>query len=286
MMKKSPHVVTSVPDIFDISIYENCSSWGLKEWSEELSGRSFMNDFYRMLEEGTLTDSNREYYLTQAEKFLLYPIKNHGPKFELFLSPIIDQSAEELFKGHHILSDRRYRDWVKKMEDTSKYGDQVLHGIKDVDDQEVCRNVHEFISTPAWKVHRDSLGSNERFFIGVDLRASDDYLLKQFKSWITKTRKEANINNASIRLFDETKLDQWHEDCLLPYLDLSFWAAANSITISSNEMEVALFPGRTKGVPGERVRRTIAPKALSLISKETIYALNTQLRTYQCAIPE
>lgn len=275
--------IKSVPDDFDISIYDVCALWGLKDWVAELSARSFMGYVFAKKREGKLTDELRSSYVEQAEKFLLTPLQNFRPQPDIYLSPLMDQSADEFFGGHRVLSDSRYRAWVQRMEDTEKHGDLVEDGDLEFD-EEICRNVREYLSSPAWKVHRDSLGQVKRFFIGVDLNASDDYLVKQFRSWIAKTRAEANIEPKQW-LFSDKRFEKWHKERLLPYLDLTFWAIINRKKIKPADMEESFFKGRYFGVPGEHVTKKVAKEAVKLISNETLYALNVELRTYGCVMP-
>ena len=276
--------INSVPDDFDISIYDVCASWGLKDWVEELSARSFMSYVFAKERERKLTDELRGSYVEQAELLLLTPLRSIPPIPDIYLSPLMDQSAEEFFRGHRVLSDSRYRAWVQRMEDAEKFGDLVEDGDLDLD-EEICRNVREYLSSPAWKIHRDSLGQVKRFFIGVDLNATDDYLVKQFRSWIARTRAEANIKPKQW-LFSDKRFEKWHKDRLLPYLDLTFWAIINRKKLSPADVEENFFPDRLTGFPGEYVTKKVAKEAIKLISDETLYALNVELRTYGCAIPE
>lgn len=72
----------------------------------------------------------------------------------------------------------------------------------------------------------------------------------------------------------------------LPYLDLTFWAIINRKKIKPADMEESFFKGRYFGVPGEHVTKKVAKEAVKLISDETLYALNVELRTYGCVMPE
>ncbi len=276
-------VVNTVPEEFDISIYDICLSWRLEDWAAELSARWFMRDVFSKEREGKLTDELRSSYVEQAELLLLTPLRSLHPKPDIYLSPIMDQSAEEFFRGHSVLSDSRYRAWVRRMEDTEKYGDLVGDGDQDFG-EDISRNVHEYLSSPAWKIHRDSLGTVKRFFIGVDLNAPDDYLVHQFRSWIAKTRAEANIEPKQW-LFSDKRFAKWHKDRLLPYLDLTFWAIINRHKISPADMEEEFFSDRFDGFSGEYVTKKVAKEAIKLISEETLYALSVELRTYPCVMP-
>ncbi|WP_203468286.1 DUF6387 family protein [Dechloromonas sp. TW-R-39-2] len=222
-------------------------------------------------------------FITEARWHI--PQSKTGPAMDIPLVPCVIEWFKELFElaGNSVyVLPARLRTWVQRMEDTEKHGDLVLDGDLEFD-EEICRNVHEYLSSPAWKIHRDSLGQVKRFFIGVDLNASDDYLVKQFRSWIAKTRAEADIEPKQW-LFSDKRFEKWHKDRLLPYLDLTFWATINHKKIKPADMEEILFQGKFDGFPGENVTKKIAKEAVKLISDATLYALNVELRTYECVM--
>ena len=278
-MKNRKVLQSVVPEYFDVTIYDACKDWSLKIWAEELSSRWYMRDVLEKEEKSKLTDEIRAVNKLRSDKLIERPLNNRELYPRPFLPSVIDQSAEEFFRGHLVIEDRRYKDWVVRMLCAEKFGDEVLDGSSDVSEW-VHDAVNEFYSAPAWKVHRDSLvsRSHERFFVGVDLRASDDHLVSQFKSWIKRTRSEANVN-AIEDTFNKKSLYEWHENRLLPYLDLAFWGAVNNKIITNAAMEDALFPGNCHGAVGDRIRKKTAPMARTLIQEDFITALQLQVRS-------
>ena len=116
--------------------------------------------------------------------------------------------------------------------------------------------------------------------ISVNLGASDDLLNKEFKDWIKKTRKEANISQIRRSYFDNDFQD-WHLQRLLPYLDLMFWAETHKKSFTQAQIGLTLFPNNYDGNSGEKVRKTIIPNAEKLISDEVVLALTRQAHNFQ-----
>ena len=278
-MKKRKIQQSVVPDSFDVTRYDVCKSWSLEVWAKELSSRWYMREIFEKEERSELTDELRAVNKGRSEKLIERPLNNRELYPRPFRPSIIDQSAEEFFRGHLVIEDRKYEDWVNRMLCAEKFGDEVLDGESDVSD-EVHDAVITFYSTPAWKVHRDSFvsRSHERFFVGIDLRASDDHLVSQFKSWIKRTRSVANVH-AKEGAFNQKSLYEWHVYRLLPYLDLAFWGAVNNKKITNETMEDALFPGNRLGAVGDRIRKKIAPLARTLIQEDFLTALQLQVRS-------
>lgn len=281
-MKKEKFPSSNVPKDFDVSIYDICNSWTLKDWALEIEHRSFMANIFREAREQTIAEDILNSLKPQADMLIQQPLKNGRTNPNVYFSPIMDQSAEDFFMGHHVINNRRYKDWVASMQLADLYGDDIDGGDTSFS-EEIYQSVHKFNSTPAWKVRRDACGADgymdEKFFISVNLKATEEYLVKQFKEWINKTRKDAKVEKVA-RLIDEKDIHRWHNNRLLPYLDLAFWNLANRKIITYADMEGALFPNQTLS-EGERIRKTVAPNALTLISKEFIYVLHVQLRSYE-----
>lgn len=278
-MNAKPPTYDSIPDYFDITIYDVCGSWGMSEWIRELSSRRYMDCVFEKAKKNELTDEFLDKYLEFANRRISMPLKHQNAYPELCLSPIVDQLASDFFEGYFAVRNPRYRNWVARMHCAEDCADEMAMNEECV--IEPKREIfNEYHTTPAWKVHRDAgyTNSDERFFIGVDLRAPDDYLVDQFKSWINKTREEAGIKSVK-RLFGDKDLNQWHRNRYLPFLDIYFWLLVNRKKINFYEIEAELFPNRD---PGDRVRKTILKNAVKLVSGDFIFALRVQQREYSC----
>lgn len=278
-MKKKQTSVNNILDKFDRSTYDDCAKWGLKEWASALTARSYMDVFFHHGSGDEITDGMAQYYRGKAMDILANPLGHQSFEFDrLFLSPIVDQSVAEFFSGYDAMSDLRFFEWAIR----KQYADNDYDDVEDFDvdlDEEICSGVRKFHTTPAWKMKRQVLGDTGRFFIGVDLGASDEFLVDQFKFWLKKTRVEAHVKPIR-RLFNENDFSDWHCEHLLPYLDLTFCSKVFKEQITQEKMAKLLFPYEEKRDSVARVRRTISVNALKLVSDEYVSALNTQLRTY------
>ena len=263
----------------DCKAYDACDKWGLKEWASALTARSYMDAFFRSSSKDQKTDGMATYYMEKAGELLANPLEHQSFELNrLFLSPIVDQSAADFFGGYDAMLDLRFSEWVIR----KRYADNDCDDDDDIDpylNENIGSSVQKFHTTPAWKMKLQVLGDTGRFFIGVDLGASDEFLEEQFKSWLKKTRADANVR-AIRRQFNKVHFKNWHFDRLLAYLDLSFCCKVHNQRVTHEQMANWLFPDEVEMDPVDRVRRTISVNALKLVSVEYISALNTQLRTY------
>lgn len=278
-MKKKPTSEKSILAKFDRSAYKDCAKWGLKEWASALTARSYMDAFFHQRSGDEITDGMDQYYREKAGELLANPLGHQSLEVDrLFLSPIVDQSVAEFFRGHDAMSDRRFYKWAIR----KQYADNDYDDAEEIDlnlSEKICSGVHKFHTTPAWKMKYQVLGDTGRFFIGVDLGASDEFLVDQFKFWLKKTRVEADVKPIRC-MFNDNHFGDWHREHLLPYLDLTFCSEIYKEKLTQEEMAKLLFPFEEKRDSVARIRRTISTKALKLVSQEYVSALNTQMRTY------
>lgn len=278
-MKKKPTSEKSILAKFDRSAYKDCAKWGLKEWASALTARSYMDAFFHHSSGDELTDGMAQYYLGKAGDLLADPLRHQSFECDrLFLSPIVDQSVAEFFRGHDAMSDRRFFEWaIRKW-----YADNDYDDVEDFDldlGEEISSGVHKFNTTPAWKMKHKVLGDTGRFFIGVDLGASDEFLVNQFRCWLKNIRKNADVPPIR-RLFNANHFSDWHCNRLLPYLDLTFCCKVYKEKVTHEEIAKLLFPFEEQRDSTTRLRRTVSTNALKLVSEEYVSALNTQLSTY------
>ncbi|WP_288356489.1 DUF6387 family protein [uncultured Cycloclasticus sp.] len=115
-------------------------------------------------------------------------------------------------------------------------------------------------------------------FALVDLAVPSSILEKDFKSWIEEQRQQLNINARKIQL-TKTKLRDWHNSMVLPYIDLIKWHELNKTKITDSEMGKILFPitHQNDCEVGEKIKRTTRKKhAQNILSKSNLRALVAQ----------
>jgi hypothetical protein len=120
-----------------------------------------------------------------------------------------------------------------------------------------------------------SVSSEGPTHVVMDLSATDEQILSDFRHWLSAFRKVIGIT-APVRNFDERHFKDWIDNQVLPYTDLTLWAKANNTIITQNTLGEALFPDADSVDTTERVRRTVKPKAEHLLREETARALQYQ----------
>ena len=308
-MKLRTFNVQDIPKNFDLSKYDVCASWELAEWRAALSHRYTLkvlsemspDDWRHESEEGDgwtfndVADWTVAHFDDPLPSGLLEPLVKEkwvstgfdeplvlverSPQFlPPAASPIQDLTAFDYYAGLFDLNDERY-------EGTNALAATVN---QEWDDEWSQEQASEFFvaqaklrETPAWRIHRQANPYEDQFCVRVDLGTSDDNLLKGFKAWLKATRAAADIPRIT-RDFDAADFSDWHEKRLLPYIDLDLWARAHDGKLTLPVLGYVLFPDEperaaVRGVESV-LRRTVAPAAQMLLSKEMISALSIQAR--------
>lgn len=118
----------------------------------------------------------------------------------------------------------------------------------------------------------------DQAMIGVNLLLPDRVLVEQFKSYLPLLREECGAELFSEK-WHQPDFAEWARLGVLPYLDLMIWAQEEDKKITYQVLEEAIFPSR-EGSEG-RVRKTTAPKAEQLMSRESLALLRAQVMREQ-----
>lgn len=112
-------------------------------------------------------------------------------------------------------------------------------------------------------------------FAQIDITASDEHLIEDFKMWLKDTRALIKIE-AQPHKFTETDMADWHTKRVLPYIDLTVWAKLKGVDITQQEIGIVLFPDDFNISLSDRVRRTVKPLAEKLLKFSTVGAISAQ----------
>lgn len=287
-MKRKSNII-DLPSEFKLAEYKKCALWGLKEWTAALSIRSSIRQTWRLVclegKDKDVPDKIMNFVREASIRILSNPsdtnlevyLFNSKPSYKIQF-PIRDQSPAEYFSAAFTFNhDSRYSEWVNR----ATYIQHEYRDFNDDHNEKLDREENLFYNTPAWKMHESSAAGGfsldtHSLFIAVDLRASDDELVFEFKKWLSKTRSELGITPKN-RLFTADDFADWHSDRLLQYLDITFWAMTRNVNFTNEELSRMIFP--QGGCNESRMRRTIRLNALQIISDEYMLALNNQLHT-------
>lgn len=123
--------------------------------------------------------------------------------------------------------------------------------------------VHRVLSTPQVNA-----------LLGINLLLPDKELVKRFKANLPVLRKECGAALFSEK-WHQPDFAEWARLGVLPYLDLLIWGKEHDAKIPYRVMEEVIFLTCEEGSE-DRVRKTTAPKAKKLISKESLTFLRAQ----------
>jgi len=112
--------------------------------------------------------------------------------------------------------------------------------------------------------------------INVDLNAPDKLLVDEFKKWLHLTRDDLGIKPPKTSAYTQQDYDAWYSKKLIPYLLLYTWHQTLNIKVAFHEYGKILFPDEFNVDLSEKIRKTIHPQALDLLSTATIYSLEVQ----------
>ena len=118
-----------------------------------------------------------------------------------------------------------------------------------------------------------SLINDGTLHVEVDLSVSDELVLADFKSWLRAARKEFKMPARSE--FSAAATQRWVTGRVLPYLDLTLWAALENVTIPEEIMQHALYGDDS--IPDGKVPRTTKKNADQLIHPLVLQKMLVQI---------
>ncbi len=184
---------SDLPKSFDLKKYEACATFSAAEWYNNLKVRG--------LQRSTATD-HREYFLDGlrggADHILMYPILaprelkegDGGYLKTVSRSQVRDQTAFELLTGNWVIDD--YGDSAHQYRDAFAIVDRETYGEAKYDD--AATRAYDALEVPAWKMLNDvGIGIFGSVAVNVDLFASEEKLVDDFRAWLRVTREALNI---------------------------------------------------------------------------------------------
>ncbi|WP_250489903.1 DUF6387 family protein [Caballeronia sp. INML2] len=265
-----------LPSDFSLEKYEQCAKWTVEEWWRALSYRYPVHLLAKQYpedvieEEDWTLDDRVEFLRDHAANFISNPLPEKRDDYR----PFAYGADEPLIRD---LTGRDYQDAPS----TLKKWKEAINEAEYLRPSERADAIDGLRETPAWEIHREIDGFENVFRIEVDLAASDDDLLREFMAWLKRIRSEAEMSKIP-RSFGPADFVKWHEKRLLPYLDLSLWAAMHGGHLSYSVIGHALFPDEPLRGPQMRavepmIQRTVKPQARALLHPEVCRVLGRQV---------
>lgn len=253
------------PEWFDLEKYSGSERLDAREWSHQLLVRYFI------LHDPEWYSSSRQ----QVRKLGIvpcpktYPVNKAGKKIpgwkyqELRQGNVWSLDCISAYENVEYLSEG-----MKKTCESAYaaiYGDTAT-GIE--------YDLVEKVSKPVdIDVFEKELPLDRCLHVVVDIEATDEQVVSDFKNWLKEARKYFDCDN--MKRFTSADSRAWSEACVLPYLDLMDWITENQLQVSQNELGKWLFPDSNIDTT-EKIRKGTKPLAKRLLRSSFISSLRMQ----------
>lgn len=260
----------SVISNFDVALYATCEKWGIQEWTLAIQHRLVLE---AVLEHrARIGGSSAEPGFDQLVSALLRPIRRHPTDLtyvnqELtYVAPTIrDMTVSDLASFEADYRAAQIPDFWESAEDAV------------VDEQSSPCNIDDLSLD-----HILYRPTDDQVAIVVDLKKTDDDIVKEFKCWLKQKRNKAKpkVGQKKWARFDEGHLAKWHRYQLLACIDLKLQVKAIDELEQLTEKIICntIFPDTKLDQQDQidRIQSTILPWIDRVLNYRTLSALVTQ----------
>lgn len=279
----------TAPTWFNLDNYSDSANFTSKEWAYEIDRR--ITSFLDITEPnkpisflGVTSRNINDIPTKQAYKFFdhlkNYPLINKNSR-----NTILDRfitlratkggrkfaSIEELseFQAYSFLFDSDRKKEIEK--DYLFIHSPRINESIDQDDhvEQKIKIVHKY-SQPIADLQK-WVGTK---FLEINLDASNELILEEFKDWLVQTR--SNSNEGIKRRFSSADFEDWSSSRLLPYWDLTTIATMENSIIPFHVLGKILFPDEYEVDLAERIRKITKKKCQYLFTHKVVVALYAQ----------
>ena len=132
--------------------------------------------------------------------------------------------------------------------------------------------------TPEFLYNLDNYHSDRpQALVAVDIDASEDRLIADFRKFLAESKSRLGLHQQK-RSFSSLDFEKWSELKVLEYLDLLLWHRYCGTSFTHQEIGVCLYPDEFHISLDDRIRRTVRPRALNMISSAFLAAITSQER--------
>lgn len=284
--KKKLNRLSDIPSWFDIRKYDNALSYGLKEWHEQIKARSELYDFIEIE-----TNYNK---MTSIDA-----IKNWENLMKTY--PIFEKNDDkvlEMLKYFDNIDFREnttesVRDFsasdLKNINQAIDFDDELSSYCKNSMSKEMQLNVKTAVNLGKTSIllHKNVCNfiSQKAVALTVNLEVTDEQLVIEFKSWLKLARTNFNCH-ATEEMFTSNDFSKWCEYAVLPYFDLTTWAALHGKEVTQDLMAEVLFPDALKPLDplkkpfgrGPRTARETRIRSAQIFNRNTVNAMYAQVQ--------
>ena len=263
------------PEWFNLENYKNVNDAELEQWGNNFAYRldiyMWLDESFHLLSDTEENKDNIEAGLTVCkEKGFITFNENNNDTEVLNIPPLIkDLTLGDIEIGLLNNGQESITKILKNLES--------LDFSNGIFDQMIAEKSHEAIISEDADLNKIHISNSSNYydFVSVDLTAPVPDIMKEFKSWVVKKKKEyGNIARKNITAED---IRIWRDSKIIPYLDLLLWHKQQEKKMPSDFIVGSwIFP--EKHLNGEsQLREKTKPMFKKITSKHFMAYLSGQI---------
>lgn len=259
---------SDLPSSFSIAKYQSTNDFGIADWVVNLEMRVFCAFMVSLVDRDSASEWDCKAFSDQILETPIYSAsgfeKNPGLRKYVSSSHVRDMTVSDFYFGDRKHQGDRFEKYI-----------QAFDRYVDAPNGEAPED-KALVEQPLWRAY-EAVGIDDDRNVGlyVDLHGTEEKIVEDFRSWLRSISEERGIRTPK-RTFDKRDFQGWCSSQLLPYLDLTNWAAARGTQISQQVLGTALFPEEYDVALSERIRKVVAPAARSIAHESFTDALRSQ----------
>jgi len=215
-----------IPEWFDLENYCEINNFSIMDWYLQIARRM---EILKLNTDIEISDEDRSFLLNDREHVRSYGLfaerdvtANRDRNTETHASAVRPTTCFDIMLKYHMLPD----------ELQSKLSTEFVESIDQHKDTDKPFDV--YIKENDWGM--EQLGKS----LQVNLNATDEVLIQDFKNWLSLVRTAFEIKNDKFVTYADIK--SWQDNQVLPYLDLLDWMNETGTKISKQKIAKLLFP--------------------------------------------
>lgn len=261
MKKRLITKLSELPCEFSLSNYAATKDFGIADWLVNLEFRALRINWH-------IDPPSNEYAKYVLNNSLL-PLSTCEAILKAGLTKHFHETQVRSYSVYEGLSSNYFFNGDDRLK---KYTDAFLN----LESPDSSKSYDLLEKTPMWKALQEGgINSDGEIDVCVNLQASEEQLVKEFREWVRGVKTEMGIDVPK-RDISEQDLKNLSTFNLLPYLDLMYWAKSENCDISHQTLGLALFPDEYEKSLAERIRKVVAPQARKIVTYDYCAYLRSQ----------
>lgn len=280
-----------LPEWFSLDDYDFCSSLPIEYWLILLNYRHSIRSCLRNRERNQRIDCDQEIEELFQESVEVMSAMRMG---EFVIDLEIDQPPEVYSPFHEMNSSVEPMTigafetlWssLREDEEIQKFYEFLIEDKQQTSFYE-AREYWQLQNQLVDDIALGITGENEwhgegNFHLRIDVAATEEQLVQDFRKYVREIKARLRMDALPVKNVNMIQTKKWHEQKVLPYLDLTLWCEYKGMRITQQRIGSLLFPDEIEISLDERVRKTVRPLAEQLISYLFLLTLNKQVDAKQ-----